>query len=153
LRERPQDYGAQVHARIELGLAYPATHYLRALQLRPALIRRFSDAVFSRCDVLHTPVLPVPVPTIAETDLESSPGFTELLAGLTRCTRPINYLGFPGLTVPCGFSGNGLPVAFQLVGRPFAEQLLYRTAAAYETATGWTHKMPPDPEQHPDRTA
>ena len=147
LQERPGDYGAQVRARIEAGMAFPATHYLRALQVRPEIIERFVTAVFSRCDVLHTPVLPSAVPTIAETDVQARPGFGRVLADLTHCTRPINYLGLPGLTVPAGFSANGLPVAFQLVGRPFAEAGLYRTAAAYEATTEWNRRVPGTPGQ------
>ncbi len=91
---------------------------------------------------MHTPVLPYPVPTIAETDVAANPGFTELLADLSRCTRPINYLGLPGLTMPAGFSDSGLPVAFQLVGKPFAEATLYRFGAAYDWATEWTQRVP-----------
>ena len=142
LRERPDDYGPQVRARIEYGLAYPATHYLRALHIRPKIIQRFVEQVFSQCDVLHTPVFDRPVPTIAETDLAANPGFAALLANLTWCTRPINYLSVPGLSMPAGFTANGLPVAFQLVGPPFAEALLYKTGAAYEAATDWTQRVP-----------
>ena len=143
IKERPQDYGPQVRARIEPGLAVPATWYLHALQIRPQITRRFVETVFGRCDVLHAPVLNMPVPTIAETDVQDSPEFPALLARMTRCTRPINYLGLPSLSVPAGFTENGLPTAFQLVGRPFDEERLFRAGAAYEAATEWTKRAPP----------
>ena len=142
LKERPEDYGAQVRARIEPGLAVPATWYLHALQIRPEMTRRFVEAAFGRCDVLHAPVLNMPVPTIAETDVKDSAEFPTVLARMTRCTRPINYLGLPSLSVPAGFTGNGLPTAFQLIGPPFAEALLFRIGAAYEAATEWTKRAP-----------
>ena len=41
LKERPQDYGPQVRARLEPGLAVPATWYLHALQIRPAIAQPF----------------------------------------------------------------------------------------------------------------
>ena len=97
---------------------------------------------FSRCDVLHVPAVPVPLPTIEESDMEDGQGFAEMLAGISRCTRPFNYLGLPGLAVPGGFTPSALPVGFQLVARPFAEALLFRTGAAYEGATDWTRCAP-----------
>ena len=142
LRERPQDYGPQVRARLETGLGYSATQYLSAIQARPGIIREFVKQVFSVCDVLHVPGIPIPLPTIADTDLEDAQGFTEILGGISRCTRPFNYLALPGLSLPAGFCRNGLPVGFQLVGRPFAEATLFRAGAAYERATDWTQRAP-----------
>ncbi|MCP5152420.1 MAG: amidase [Ectothiorhodospiraceae bacterium] len=142
LRDRPDDYGPQVRARLEMTLAYPAGDYLAALQVRPRVIRRFVEAVFSRCDVLHCPILGFPVPTIAETDVADSPEMRKMITDMTRCSRPINYLALPGLSVPAGFSSSGLPLSFQLIGRPFDEASLFRFGAAYEAAAGWV-------EQHP----
>lgn len=142
LRERPLDYGAQVRARIEAGFAITATQYLEAIQVRTAIIARFVEAVFSRCDVLHAPVIDHPLPTIADTDVRDGQGFVALMAKTTRCTRPFNYLGLPSMTVPCGFTTNGLPIAFQLAGRPFAEAGLFRAGAAYQAATDWHTRLP-----------
>jgi len=142
LRDRPQDYGPQVRARIELGLGTPAVSYLQALQLRPRILARVVEDVFGKCDVLLVPVLPFPVPTIQETDMGAGQGFAQMIAGMTRFTRPLNFLGLPGLSIPAGFDSRGLPVGMQLVGRPFAEATLFRAAAAYESATGWTKRAP-----------
>jgi len=142
LRDRPQDYGAQVRARLEPGLAIAATQYLSALQIRPEMTRRFIDSVFAKADIFHAPVINIPVPTIEETDVKDSQGFPALIAGMTHCTQPFNYLGLPALAVPSGFTTNGLPASFQLVGRPFAEAALYRAAAAYEGETGFNERAP-----------
>jgi aspartyl-tRNA(Asn)/glutamyl-tRNA(Gln) amidotransferase subunit A len=142
LAERPQDYGPQVLARIQPGLACPATRYLQALQVRHRLLARFVEAVFGGCDVLHLPVLAMPVPTLAETDVGDSPRFPEVIGRITRNTRTISYLGLPSLATPAGFTASGLPAAFQLVGPPFAEARLFRVAAAYEAATGWPSRAP-----------
>jgi aspartyl-tRNA(Asn)/glutamyl-tRNA(Gln) amidotransferase subunit A len=142
LNERPQDYGPQVLARIQPGLAVPATRYLQALQVRHRLLARFMAAVFGACDVLHLPVLAMPVPTLAETDVGDSPQFPQLIGRITRNTRTINYLGLPSLSTPAGFTASGLPAAFQLVAPPFAEARLFRVAAAYEAATDWPTRVP-----------
>ncbi|MGB7304293.1 MAG: amidase [Burkholderiaceae bacterium] len=142
LRERPDDYGPQVKARIENGFAFTATQYLSALQRRPQITAEFIDQVFSRCDVLHTPTLNVVLPTIAETDVGAAPGFASVLGRVTHCSRPVNYLGLPSLAVPAGFTIGQLPASFQLIGRPFDEASLFRVGAAYEAATTWTTLMP-----------
>lgn len=142
LRDRPEDYGPQVRARLEPGLSTPGTWYLRAQQIRPQMVRRFVESVFSQCDVLHLPTLNVPVPTVEETDLGDGPDFARMVARMTHCTRPLNYLTVPSLAVPAGFTANGLPASFQLAGRPFGEALLFSVAAAYEAATDWTSRTP-----------
>ena len=142
LRDRPEDYGPQIRARLEPGLAMAATHYVKALQIRPQISKRFIDAVFKDADVLHVPTIAMPVPSIAETDVSDGPGFPALVEAMTHCTRPFNYLGLPALAVPAGHSANGLPASFQLVGRPFAEARLYRAAAAYEAETKFYETSP-----------
>ena len=100
------------------------------------------DAAFARADVLATPLMMMPVPTIAETDVADNPGFLDIITRIGHTTRPINYLGLPGLSVPCGFTVNGLPVSFQLVGRPYDEKTLYRVGRAYERETEWAERAP-----------
>jgi aspartyl-tRNA(Asn)/glutamyl-tRNA(Gln) amidotransferase subunit A len=121
----------------------PATHYLEALSLRQKVLAEFVAAVFDKVDVLHMPMLSVPVPTIAETDVGASEGMERMLTALTWCTRPFNYLGLPVLTMPAGFSENGLPMSFQLAGRPFAEARLLAVGRAYEAQTRWHERVPP----------
>jgi aspartyl-tRNA(Asn)/glutamyl-tRNA(Gln) amidotransferase subunit A len=142
LRTRPQDYSPQVHARIASGVAIPAALYLEALQLRPRLLARFVEPVYARCDVLATPTLAEPVPTLAATDVGGGETMWTLIAALVRCVAPFNYLGLPALSVPVGPDGNGLPVGLQLVGRPFAEALLLRVAAAYQRHSDWHEHRP-----------
>lgn len=145
LRARPQDYGAHVRVRIEAGLAIPATQYIDALRLRPLLTCDFMAAVFARIDALLLPALPMPVPTIAETDVEGLGGEDVLavVGRITRFMRPFSLLGLPVVTAPCGTCGNGLPIAFQLVGRPFGEARLLRFTDAFQHATDF-HRRRPD---------
>ena len=142
LADRGADYGPQVRARIQPGLATPATWYLRALQLRPRIVADFVEQVFGECDVLHLPALATPVPTIEETDVGASREFTRIIAGIVRCTLPVSFLTCPSIVMPAGFTGNGLPCSFQLAGRPFDEATLFRAAAAYEHATGFPDRAP-----------
>ena len=135
LRTRPAVYSPQVRLRASTGLGIPSTLYLEALQVRMPLLRRFVESVFSRCDVLHTPTLPVPVPRLEEVDLGAGPGLWRMMSLLVRCTAPANYLGLPALAVPAAHTRNGLRASVQLIGRPFSEAMLLRVAAVHEQAT------------------
>ena len=143
LATRADDYSPQVRVRSQQGLMIPATHYLEALSLRQNTLAEFVSAVFGKVDLLHTPVLSIPVPSIAETDVGASDKMGDVLTALTWCTRPFNYLGVPVLAMPAGFTDNGLPMAFQLAGRPFAEALLLRAGEAYQAETRWHERVPP----------
>jgi aspartyl-tRNA(Asn)/glutamyl-tRNA(Gln) amidotransferase subunit A len=136
LRERPQDYAKQGRARLLVGLGVPATLYGEALRARAGLLQELLRDAFSQCDVLHVPVLRRPVPTAAETDVGGGAAMQQVLGQIVANTRPFNFLGLPGLSVPIGLTRNGLPQAMQLVGRPFREDLLFRIGAAYEAAAG-----------------
>lgn len=142
MRQRPQDYGRHTAVRVEAGFHIPATRYIEALSLRARYLRAFLDTALADADMLHTPTIPMPVPTIAETAFDRAGGVADMVARMTMFTRPINYLGLPSLTVPCGFTDGDLPVAFQLVGRPFAEAQLFAMGAAYQAATEWHVRVP-----------
>ncbi|TKV74038.1 amidase [Bradyrhizobium elkanii] len=142
LRERGAEITEINRNQLQRGNFIPAPRYLEALALRARYLREFCDQVFADADVLQTPALPVPPPTIDEM---REPHFADEF-NLTRLvniyTRPCNYLGLPALTVPCGFTPDGLPVACQLVGRPFDEATLLAVAHAYQSATDWHHRAP-----------
>ena len=142
IRERPGDYSLFVRSRIEAGLHVPAVRYLEAMALRGRILADFVPRAFAEADVLFTPVLPIEVPKLAATEVGTPADVQRVIVALTRCTRNINYLGLPALSVPCGFSANGMPVGFQLIGRPFAEATLFRVGHAYQGATDWHSRMP-----------
>jgi aspartyl-tRNA(Asn)/glutamyl-tRNA(Gln) amidotransferase subunit A len=142
MRERPEDLSLVVRTRTQAGYFVPAVSYVEALNARPRITAEFVSAVFDKVDVLHTPVMTMPVPTLAETEPGGPGEVMAMLARITRNTRPINFLGLPALAVPAGFSESGLPVSFQLVGRPFAEDLLFKVGDAYQRETAWHRETP-----------
>ena len=73
LRERADDYGAQVRARLQNGLAYSAIEYLEALRWRgPALAAHL--AAIGDVDIIIAPASRTIAPTIEETDVGGGPG-------------------------------------------------------------------------------
>ena len=139
--ERAQDYGPQVLMRLQNGLAIPGVSYLEALRWRGQALAAHVAAV-ANVDVVIAPVSPVPAPTIAESDVGNSPDAEAVIQRLTRFTRPINYLGLPALSIPCGFTRGGLPVGMQLIGRSFDEATLLRVGAAFQRATDFHERVP-----------
>ena len=142
LRTRTNEYSTEVRSRIEGGLYIPGVRYLQAQRLRGEHVKAFCDQVFDKCDVLHTPGLPIEVPTLADTDAAVGKNALAINEKLAWCTRGLNYLGLPGLSVPCGFPANGLPVSQQLIGPPFSEDLLFEVGHAYQRETDWHSKAP-----------
>ncbi|WP_119167014.1 amidase [Algihabitans albus] len=143
LTERPEDYGDQVRARLLQGLTVSAVHHLQAKQLRSLFTRALLEGAFASCDLMLAPVLRTLVPTAVETDVAADARMTEVVAGISVLTRPLSYLGFPGLVTPVGFDSKGLPIAMQLIGRPRDEATLLRVADVYERANDWLSAIPP----------
>ncbi len=145
MRARPVDYSVHVYSRTEAGFAIPATVYLEAQAARANVLRAFCDRALAGADAVLLPSIMTPVPSIAETD-EGEPGAIQgMVAGITRATRPFNYLGLPGLAMPLGLSSLGLPLSCQLIARPFAERTLLSLGHAYGQATGEDGAAPPQP--------
>jgi len=143
MRMRPQDYSPGVRARFAPGLEVPAVNYIKAQNERARLRAEFLGTVFDRIDLLHTPVLPIPAPTIAATQSTDPGNLRALIPLFTRNTRTASFFGLPALTVPAGFTSNGMPAAMQLIGRPFAEEAVLSAGHAYQSVTDWHERIPP----------
>lgn len=144
MERTPELYANQVRSRAEAGFFIPATHYIDALRLRAHFVREFLATSMEGIDALLLPAIPFPLPTIEETDTETSggPATLAMVSRFTGLTRPFNTLGVPALSVPCGFDANGAPIGLQLIGRAYDEALLYRIGHAYQGATGFHERVP-----------
>jgi aspartyl-tRNA(Asn)/glutamyl-tRNA(Gln) amidotransferase subunit A len=142
LRTRAQDYSDQVRGRLVQGLAIPASAYIDALRMRGAALAEFCNQVFSKVDVLHGPVLSIRTPTVADTDLGWSERTAEVLARITRLTRPGSYLGLPTVCANAGFTGERMPIGMQLIAKPFDEAAALRAGHAFQRVTDWHLRTP-----------
>ncbi len=136
MSERPEDYGDDVRYRLEMGATYLALHYVQAQRLRELAVQSWREQVFSQVDLLVTPTTPLPAARIDD-------GSLQVTFNLIRFTNPINFLGLPAISVPCGFSHEGLPIGLQLIGRWWDEATVLRAAHTYEQATSWHNRRPP----------
>ena len=139
LRTRAGDYGAQVRARLQNGLAYSAVEYVEALRWRgPALAAHL--AAVGDVDIIVAPASRAVAPTIEETDVGAGPHADATIQAMTRLMRPANYLGLPVLVIPAG--GSGMPIGLQLIGRPFCDETAIALGRAFQTATDYHRRMP-----------
>jgi aspartyl-tRNA(Asn)/glutamyl-tRNA(Gln) amidotransferase subunit A len=133
LDTRATDFGPQVLARLLSARAISKADYDRALQERGAM-RQVFLAAFEQCDIIYMPVSAVPPPTADAVDVNQGARLAKMIAGLTRYTRPISYLGFPALAQPIGVTASGLPLSMQTVAPPFCEARLLALGQAFERA-------------------
>ena len=141
LRNRPQDIGADVRARLHLGAVSPAVDYLEAQRARAAYNAELADAM-RKYDLLLAPAAAVGAPGIDQEFVEISGKRENALSLMSRLTRPFNLTGQPTISVPCGFTDDGMPIGMQLAGRNWDEATVLRAAYAYEQATEWRHRRP-----------
>jgi aspartyl-tRNA(Asn)/glutamyl-tRNA(Gln) amidotransferase subunit A len=142
-RTRPQDYSPQVRERLEKGRPVLALDYVKALQARGPAIESFCDAVFSKVDLVHGPVVSFQTPTIVETDISTGEAVAQMLGRFVRLTRPISYLGLPVVCANAGFTKAGMPIGMQLIAPPHDEATALSAGHAFQRATDWHLRAAP----------
>jgi aspartyl-tRNA(Asn)/glutamyl-tRNA(Gln) amidotransferase subunit A len=136
MAERPDDYADDVRYRLELGAMFPAVAYVQAQRLREQAVAAWRDEVFSRVDIIAAASTQTAAFKLDGSDLS-------VTLSLIRLTNPLNLLGVPAISAPCGFTPDGLPFGLQLIGRWWDEATVLRTAHAYQQATDWHTRRPP----------
>ena len=141
LRDRPEDIGADVRARLLLGAMTPAVDYVKAQRARAAYNARMADAMRD-FDLLLAPTAAVAAPRIDQEFVQVGGRTENALSLMSRLTRPFNLTGQPTVSAPCGFTADGMPVGMQLAGRVWEDSTVLRAARAFERATDWHTKTP-----------
>jgi aspartyl-tRNA(Asn)/glutamyl-tRNA(Gln) amidotransferase subunit A len=124
-----------VRPRIQLGRGLSARDYLRTLAEREEHRRAFATAL-ADVDAVLTPTTQTAAIPIADVDQSGTAAYF---------TRAGNYLGLCALAVPNGFTRGGLPTSLQILCHPGQEALALRIGWAYEQATEWSQRRPPEP--------
>jgi aspartyl-tRNA(Asn)/glutamyl-tRNA(Gln) amidotransferase subunit A len=124
-----------VRPRIQLGRTISARDYIVTLQEREEHKRVFAAAL-ANVDALLTPTTLTAAIPIDKADQGGT---------AAHFTRPGNYLGLCGVAIPNGFTPDGLPTSLQILGHAGDEAMALRIAWAYEQATGFTSRRPPEP--------
>jgi len=130
-------------ALIKRGKERLAVEYAQAAIEREELFDRFLP-FFDRYDLLLTPATAVPAFDVNKFEITEI-GEVQVSSWLnwTPFTYPFNLTGQPAASAPCGWTDGGLPVGLQIVGRCFDDATVLKAAAAFESASPWSHRQPP----------
>lgn len=101
-------------------------YYLKAQKARTMLIDEFDD-LFSKYDLLLTPVAPTPAFSIGEKSIDPVQMY---LADVM--TVPASLAGLPAISVPITTSDNGLPIGMQFIAKRQDDALLLALARSLE---------------------
>lgn len=129
---------------VEAGRAVSGLQYLEGINALHAYGRRLAAWWAGGFDLLLTPTLPEPPPTLGQ--FASTPD--NPLNGLFRSASivpfcaPFNMSGQPAMSVPVHWSADGLPIGVQLVAAYAREDQLIATAAQLEQAMPWADLTP-----------
>jgi aspartyl-tRNA(Asn)/glutamyl-tRNA(Gln) amidotransferase subunit A len=125
MRERPQDFGPDVLARLRRGERVTGAEYAlarrRQLEIRHAWARVLRD---------YAAVL-TPTTAIAAPPAEGEDALAQA-ARLTARTSPFNLTGLPAVSIPCGVTREGLPIGLQIASDLWHESTILRIARSYE---------------------
>lgn len=131
VKSRTNGFGSEVKRRIMLGnfvlsSGYYDAYYKKAQKVQQMLSNEFDD-VFNKVDALISPVCPNVAFKIGEkinNPLEMY--LTDIY------TVPVNIVGNPAISFPCGKNSEGLPIGLQLIGKKFGEQTILSLANYFE---------------------
>jgi aspartyl-tRNA(Asn)/glutamyl-tRNA(Gln) amidotransferase subunit A len=141
-KTRGENFGPEVRRRIFLGTyalsaGYYDMYYLKALKARSLIKQDFMNA-FKKCDSICCPTMPITAFKIGE--LINNP--LQMYA-IDILTCPVNLVGLPALSIPCGFDNNNLPIGFQIIGDYFDEKGILNIGYQLEQELGIYRKKHP----------
>ncbi len=123
-----------VRPRIAGGRGITAQAYIEALQVREAMKLKFAAAL-EGIDALLTPTTMTTAVPLEEVDQGKAPA---------HYTRFGNFLDLCAVALPNGFARDGLPTSLQIVCRAYDEATALRIGWAYQNATEWHLRRPPE---------
>lgn len=130
LLDRPDELGADVRVRLEVGQFFLAVDYLKAQRLRARLRASMLEAL-EGVDVVIVPSLAQSAPS-AEPGPSSISRAGQFSREQGRLTTPFSLAGMPAVTIPCGVDQEGCPIGLQIAGRPGADHRVLRAARRCE---------------------
>jgi len=131
--DRMETMDPNVRARFDIARGVSAVDYFTAMRTLRALGDAADDRL-RRVDVLVSPTVPIPPPTVGE--VATGDAYARAQAAMTRNVGPANQLRLCALTMPVALDGVGMPVGLQLVCRAGHEDRLLAAGLACEKVLG-----------------
>jgi aspartyl-tRNA(Asn)/glutamyl-tRNA(Gln) amidotransferase subunit A len=135
-QSRFNEYCKMFRDRVAVAALVNGTDLMQAQRLRRVLCQQLAKSM-SDVDIVVSATAASEAPRLADV-----PKWTSI--EVPSLVMPFSLSGVPAVSVCTGFGPSGLPLAMQLVGKPFDEPTLFRVAHAYERATEWRGRRPPE---------
>ncbi len=113
-----------VRKRVLSGKTRLAHDYIHLLKQRREHKAMFMSSM-TGFDAIITPSMTTTAPKMSDVDQAVAPG---------HFTRPFNYFGVCGLSLPTGLSKDGLPFSLQIIAKPHDEAMCIRIGMNVESA-------------------
>ena len=127
----------------ERGAEVTGADYARTLGVVDVLKAKMAD-LFEKYDLLLSPTMSVTAFPVGQPPKEiGGREVDDPFWAFLPFTFPINMVGHPAASVPCGFSSEKLPVGLHIVGRRGDEATVIAASAAFEEARPWVQHRPP----------
>lgn len=92
---------------------------------------------FQKFDLLISPTMSVTAFEIGHNPTTINHMDVDPIWGYTPFTFPINMIGYPAASIPCGFSSDGLPIGLHIIGRNADERTIIKLSSAIEKLKPW----------------
>ena len=127
---------------IDGGLGYDGIAIINAMNARKGIYDGFYK-VFKDFNILITPMTAVPAFDLGITYPSQINNRNVSPTAWQAFSFPINLIGNPAASIPCGWSKNGLPIGLQIIGRKYDELTVLQVSKAFEEVAPWQDKRPP----------
>jgi len=140
LKGREDELTDYARGAIEAGRAVTGGQYAQSVRRVAELQLQFSE-LMKPYDLLMTPTTSVPAFPFDDRPTVIAGKKVHSFYGFFPYTFPINMVGYPAASIPCGFV-RGLPVGLHIVGKMGQDAMVLQASAAYEKARPWQDKHP-----------
>ena len=127
---------------LEYGASVSGSDYAHALGEVDVLKSKFSS-IFEKFDLVFTPTTAVPAFPVGNPPTTINGIQVNEFWGAFPNTFPINMIGYPAASIPCGFTKNKLPVGLHIIGKPNAEAAILAASLKLESISPWIQNHPP----------
>jgi aspartyl-tRNA(Asn)/glutamyl-tRNA(Gln) amidotransferase subunit A len=127
----PTLVGEGFWALIQQGKGIAGHEYVSAQRIR-TIFRRDFNRFWTGYDVIVAPATPVVAPRRNQDSVLIGTEEESTRMASTRLTRPVNFLGEPAISIPCGRNKDGMPIGLQLIAAPRRDAHLLSIAKLVE---------------------
>ena len=142
LTDHPDEITWYTRRCLENGAAVTGAEYAAALGEMDELKSRFAT-LLETYDLVLTPTMPTTAFPLGEppAQIDGRDAYREI--AVPAFTYPINMIGHPAASIPCGNASDGLPVGLHVIARRGDEATIIAASAAFERARPWADLRPP----------